>query len=597
MLLWWPVWLGLILSPRPVSFDLPDTEGMRHSSAELAGNKATVLVFVATDCPISNAYAPELNRLYEEYSPQGVGFLAVHSDPAVSAEEVGHHAREFGSRFPTLLDRNQVLARQTGAKVTLEVAVLSPAARLLYRGRVDDRYVDFGKTRPAARRQDLRAALDEILAGRTVSQPETRSLGCAIPFRQTVKTSAVTFARDIAPILYRHCTGCHHPGEVAPFSLLSYEEAARRAGLIARVTASRYMPPWLPEPGYGHFRGERRLTAAEIDKIRIWAEAGAPRGDGADMPAPPTYPKGWRMGPPDLVLRMPKPFAVAADGPDVYECFVVPSGLTEDRYVRAAEFRPGDRSVVHHGLFLLDAMGAARRNGMQYPCFGAPGFLPSGGLGGWTPGSSPIQMPDGVSIPIRKGSDLILQIHYHPIGKAGSDQSTLALYFASRPPEKRVVDIGLVSRDIDIPAGAADYRVRDHFTTPVDVVAIGIIPHAHYVCKEMKGWAILPNGRKQWLIWIRDWDFNWQDQYHYATPMHFPAGTRFEMEFSYDNSATNPRNPNHPPRRVVWGPSSTDEMAGLHLQVVPERMSDLEELGQALWGKVMRSVGGGFYRR
>jgi hypothetical protein len=407
----------------------------------------------------------------------------------------------------------------------------------------------------------------------------------------------VTFTRDVAPILYRHCVACHRPGEVAPFPLLTYQDAAKRAALIARVTASRYMPPWQPESGYGHFEGERRLKDGDIATLHQWSETGAAEGNPGDLPAAPRFPEGWQLGPPDLSARMPKPIAISAEGPDLYLCVVIPLHLTEDKYVRAIEFRPQTRRVVHHALFLLDAGHIARRNGETYPCFGTPGFLPSGALGGWSPGMQPARMPDGLQMILRKGSDLVLQIHYHPTGKPETDQSELGLYFTSTPPTQWVADIALVSHAIDIPAGDAKYHVRDHFTTPVDVQAVGIIPHAHYVCKDMKGWAILPDGRKVWLLWIRNWDFNWQEQYRYVKPVKLPAGTRFEMEFTYDNSEGNPRNPNHPPQRVVWGPGTTDEMAGLHVQVVPEDMDDWHELGQALWGKVMRMVGGGFYRR
>ena len=411
------------------------------------------------------------------------------------------------------------------------------------------------------------------------------------------RTADVTFARDVAPILYRHCAACHRPGEVAPFPLLTYADAAKRAALIATVTASRYMPPWEPEPGYAHFLGARRLSDRDIATLRHWAQAGAPEGDPSQLPPAPHFPDGWQLGTPDLAVRMPTPFAVAADGPDLYQCIVIPLHLTEDKYVRALEFRPGARRVVHHALFLLDAAHIARRNGDAYSCFGTPGFLPSGALGGWTPGMQPERIPEGLQRILRKGSDLVLQVHYHPTGKPETDQSTLGLYFAKEPPAKWVADIALGSHQIDIPAGERSYKVRDHFTTPVDVQAIGIIPHAHYICKDMQGWAILPDGSRKWLIWIRDWNFNWQEQYRYAAPVKLPAGTRLEMEFTYDNSDANPRNPNHPPRRVVWGPDTTDEMAGLHVQAVPEDMADWQELGQALWGKIMRMVGGGFYRK
>ena len=552
-----------------LSFQLPDTEGVRHTPAEFRHSKAVVFVFVSAHCPASNASAPELARIHAAYAPRGVSFYAVQSNA---------EARRSGLPFPVLLDSHQQLARYTGVETTPEAAVLSPAGELLYRGRVDAR---------------LGSALDEILAGKPVAVKFTKAAGCPIP----PADAPPTFTRDVASILYQHCATCHHPGEVAPFPLLTYQDAAKRAKLIATVTASRYMPPWQPEPGYGHFQGERRLRDADIATLRRWAEARAPEGDPAQLPPAPHFPEGWQLGPPDMTIRMPKPFSIAADGPDQYMCFVIPLHLTADKYVRAMEFRPEARSVVHHALFLLDAGHIGRQKGESYPCFGTPGFLPSGALGGWTPGMQPARMPDGLQLILRKDSDLVMQIHYHPTGKPETDQSALGLYFTDKPPTKWVADIPLGSHRIDIPPGERAYKVRDHFTTPVDVEAVGIIPHAHYICKEMDGWAILPDGRKQWLIRIRDWNFNWQEQYRYVTPVKLPADTDLEMEFTYDNSDANPRNPNHPPKRVVWGPDTTDEMAGLHVQVVTEEMDDWHELGQALWGKFMRSVGGGFYRK
>jgi hypothetical protein len=371
---------------------------------------------------------------------------------------------------------------------------------------------------------------------------------------------------------------------------------------MAAVTARRYMPPWKPEPGYAKFQGERGLSPEEIALFEKWAKAGAPEGDRAAAPQAPQLAAGWELGEPDLVVKMPEPYAVAPAGPDVYQCFVIPLNLSETKYVKAVAFRPQNARLVHHALFFQDPGGRAARErdkaepGAGYRCFGAPGFLPAGGIGGWTPGMRPTPWPDGVAIPLRGGADLVVQLHFKPSGKPEKEQSTIGLYFAERPPERRLVDIPLGSRDIDIPPGEAAYRVRDHFTVPVDVEAIGIVPHAHLICRDMKGVAILPDGSQEWLIWIRDWDFHWQEQYRYETPRRLPAGTRLEMEFTYDNSASNPWNPNHPPKRVVWGPDTTDEMAGLHIQALPVRNEDLPELGRALWGKVMRSVGGGFFR-
>ncbi len=401
------------------------------------------------------------------------------------------------------------------------------------------------------------------------------------------------FHRDVAPILFAHCAECHRPGEFAPFSVLSYRDVAQHARSIARAVSTHSMPPWQPVAGYGKFAGERRLTAAQISTIVRWAAAGAPEGDPALAPAAPVFSGEWQLGPPDLIAAMPEPYRIAAHGDDEYRCFVVPLNLPRDVYVRAAEFRPSNRKVVHHALIFVDSHRKSRES---YPCFGTPGFLPSGSLGGWSPGAGPVQMPETAAVRLRANSALVVQAHFHATGNPEEEQSRIGIYLTSQAPTKAVMDVGLVSRDIDIPAGEPAYKVRDHFEIPIDVDAIGVIPHAHYICRDMKAWAILPDGRKQWLLWIDHWDFNWQDHYRYSKPLRLPAGTRVEMEFSYDNSAANPHNPNSPPRRVTWGPGTTDEMAGLHIQVIPCRMEEAPELGRALWGKIMRMNGGKFYR-
>ncbi len=406
------------------------------------------------------------------------------------------------------------------------------------------------------------------------------------------------FATKVAPVIHAKCTPCHRPGEVAPFPLRNYAEASKHARQIAAVLTQGLMPPW--KAVEGDFEGSRALTAAERKVILDWVKAGAVMKPGSHEPPAPEFPSGWRLGEPDLVLEMPQPFTVPADGNDLYQCFVIPLPPGSDRYVRAWEFQPGARNVVHHALFFTDgSKGARKRAGVNgtYSCFGVPGFLPSGSLGGWSPGFAPFTSPEGTASTLQSGHDLVMQLHYHPSGKPEADRSRIGIYFAREKPPKKIVDVGLVVRDIQIAAGDADYRVRDYFTIPIDVDAIGVIPHAHYICKRMHGWATLPNGRRITLIRINDWDFNWQEQYRYRKPLRLPAGTKVEMEFSYDNSAANPRNPSRPPKPVEWGPDATDEMAGLHIQVIPVRMDEMPELGKALWGKIMRSVGGYFPRK
>ena len=407
----------------------------------------------------------------------------------------------------------------------------------------------------------------------------------------------VTFSHDVAPVLYRHCAPCHRPGGVAPFALLTYQDAAKRAPLIATVTGRRVMPPWLPTAP--HFREERKLSDAEIATLASWAASGAPAGDLASAPPPPGFPEGWQLGAPDLEAKMPLDFAVPADGNDLYRCFVVPANIAQDHWVRAVDMRSGNPQVVHHAILFQDISGTARKRdaGSGYDCFGTPGFLPARGLGGWTPGSLPYRAPGDMAELLNAHANLVLQVHYHPNGRAVTDRTAVALYFTNRKPTRKAQDIPLGSNRIDIPPGERAYKVTDHFTLPVDVDAIGINPHAHYICKEMYGYAVLPNGTRRTLLRIPQWNFNWQQEYLYAAPIRLPAGADVVMEFTYDNSTDNPRNPSHPPRRVAWGPSSTDEMAGLHIAVVPVDPDDADDLSAALWGKMIRSTQGGGLRQ
>src|SRR5437588_1910594 len=405
--------------------------------------------------------------------------------------------------------------------------------------------------------------------------------------RAPAELGPMTYSKDIAPILYKNCVACHRRGEVAPFPLESYQDAAKRARLLAEVAPSRYMPPWKPEPGYGDFRGARRLTDQEITLLRRWAETGMLRGNDADLPPAPTFAEGWRMGEPDMVLRMPQPFTVRADGPDVFQTFVLPMNLPKDQYVCGFEFRPGNRRVLHHSVSYLDNSGIARRldaadPAVGYSSFGGPGFTPSGALGGWSPGASAVRLPDGVAQVVRKGTDLVIQNHYHPTGKVETDQSSIALYFSKTPPRKIAISVPLLQRNLDIPPGAKRHRVTASFVTPIDLQVISVTPHMHFLGREMKVTATLGTGATVPMIWIRDWDYYWHSQYQYRTPLALPAGTRIEMEAFFDNSADNPRNPNSPPERIGWGSETTDEMALCFIQVAVEKSSEAAELRNAV---------------
>ncbi len=426
----------------------------------------------------------------------------------------------------------------------------------------------------------------------TISAMACLRFVCAAGTPKTVEVP--TFNHDIAPILYKNCSNCHRPGEVAPFALLTYDDAAKRAKQIAAITQARVMPPWKATPGYGEFLDERRLTDSQIALIRDWAMHGAPEGDPAGKPTPPKFAAGWIGGEPDQVIKMTAPYTVAAEGPDEFRCFVIPLNAKEDEYVNMVEFRAGNPRIVHHAILFLDSGGEARKRetvpGQGYSCVGGPGLDITGSLGGWAPGAQPAMARPGVAHTIKKGSDLVLQIHYHLDGKPEEDRSVVGLTFAKDPPTKGLTLFVLGNQKIDIPAGDGDYVVKASGTLPMDVEAIAIFPHAHYLCKDMKVDAHLPDGTVRPLIWIKDWDFNWQGAYRYASPVKLPKDTKLEMQYTYDNSAGNPHNPSNPPREVKFGEQTTNEMAFTFVSVTLDSPADVAEFRRGTRAEFVASM-------
>ena len=425
---------------------------------------------------------------------------------------------------------------------------------------------------------------------------------------QSRTPSGVTFTETIAPILYANCVTCHRAGEAAPFPLISYEDVAKRARLIAEVTESRYMPPWHAAHGYGEFLGERRLSDAQIATIGAWVKAGMPRGDAAKMPKLPAFPAdGWRLGQPDLILEMPAGFDLPASGADVFRNFVIPTRLTEDKWVRGVEFRPSARRVVHHALFAQVTGGSlsARDGADGRPGFGGMGAVgaagargASGSLGGWAVGATPRMLPEGIALRLPKGSDFLLQMHFHLSGKPETEKSLIGIFFADKAPDKDLFTVELpalfgLGAGIDIPPGEPRYTIQDSFTLPGDVRVYSAMAHAHYLAKEMKATATLPDGSARPLIWINDWDFNWQDSYVYKEPFTLPKGTRLDVTLTYDNSDGNPRNPTSPPRRALWGEQSLDEMGTVGFGFEVLNKADVPSFQEALAARSKAAIAAG----
>jgi mono/diheme cytochrome c family protein len=416
-----------------------------------------------------------------------------------------------------------------------------------------------------------------------------RGLVIAVAFttlaHQNTMGAPVTFNQDIAPILYRHCAPCHRPGEAAPFALLSYQDAVKKSRTITKVTASHLMPPWKAEPASYPYRDERRLTEDEIALVGAWVEAGTPEGTGA-KPEPPKFSSGWRLGEPDLVVEMPAAYHVPADGPDIYRNIATPLGLKKDEWVTAIDMRPSARAVVHHVLYFADPNGRIHEKPQQGDEPGFAGMRVGGAtipLGGWAVGAQPQFFPDGLALRLPKDSDLVVQYHFHPTGKPEVEKSVIGLYFAKKPPERTLTRIQMpphysLFSGLDIPAGEKDFVLRDSYTLPVAVDAVSVGAHAHYIARQLKMTATLPGGEVKTLLFIKDWDFAWQDRYTFQQFVPLPRGTRLDAEIHWDNSAENPRNPSSPPTRVTWGEESKDEMGSISLIVVPHEESDLTAL-------------------
>jgi len=396
--------------------------------------------------------------------------------------------------------------------------------------------------------------------------------------------AGVTFNNEIAPLLFQKCADCHRPGEVAPFALLTYADAKKRAHQLQTVTTDRFMPPWKSVAGHGTFQGERRLTSDEIALIARWVEQGGPEGAAADLPPLPKFPEGWRLGQPDLVVTMPVDYELPAEGPDVYRNFVLPLEIPAGKYIKAAEFRPANRRIVHHAVLAMDVTGRSRKQDDADPAPGfkgglnVPGQLFPGGLSTWTPGREPGPLPEGLSMPWKPGADFVLQLHLHPSGKPEVERSSIGFYLTDQPPRRSMLDLLMIDKNINIPPGEPAYRTRDEFTLPIDVEVLGIFPHMHLIGRDIKVTAHPPEGDPFSLLWIDDWDFNWQNFYQYAAPIKLTAGTRIVLDAVHDNSADNFRNPSTPPARVTWGEETTNEMTVAFLQTVPVNEGDVRQL-------------------
>ncbi|MBX9790626.1 MAG: alkyl hydroperoxide reductase [Pirellulales bacterium] len=538
-----------------------DLNGAIHRLAESDANKPLAFVFLSPECPIANQYLPELSRLFDAYGSR-IDFYGVISDWAMSRSTAVKFGEDFKPKFPVLFDGTGGLMAELKPTHTPEALVLTAAGELLYRGRIDDQFAEIRKRKTIATAHEFEDAINAAIEGRQPAIATTAPVGC--PMSTPPADAPVTYSRQVSAILNSHCVQCHRPGEVAPFALLTYEDAAKRAAYISDVVSTHRMPPWQARPTHVPLRGARVLTQHEIDLLTAWAKAGAPEGNPTETPPSPQFSEGWQLGTPDLVLKMTEPYKVPASGPDVFRFFVLPIDIPEDMVVTAVEFRAGNARVAHHSIMYLDASGVARKRdaadpgpGYEGPLTG--GFRPAGTLGFWAPGYTPHFLPEGVGLRLAKGCDLAMQMHYHPSGKEELDQSQIGIYFAKKPVKNYLSLFALFNFDVNIKPGDPRYHMHTEFTTPIDLHLLDVTPHMHMIGTEMKVTATAPDGKPIDLAWV-DWNFNWQDQYHYVEPLVVPKGSKIELDGWYDNSSGNPYNPNTPPKLVTFGEGTTDEM-------------------------------------
>jgi peroxiredoxin len=545
------------------SFTLGDPRD--HGQVALADckdRKAVVVVFVGTECPLSNAYLPRLAELHQEYGPRGVQFLAVNSNAQDTPERMVAHDRPHPLPFPLLKDPGNHVADLFDARRMAEAFVLDAGGTIRYRGRIDDQY-GIGYQRPRPLHRDLADALDTVLAGKEVAQPLTPTAGCRIGRALPAKAGGpVTFTKQVARILQKNCQGCHRPGQVGPMALLSYDDARDWSETIREVLQDGRMPPWYADPRYGKFRNDRRLPPEDRDLLLQWLDQGCPKGDDRDLPPPRDFVRGWTIARPDVVVSMEEEFAVPATAPRgvPYKYFTVDPHFAEDRWVVEAEAKAGAPEVVHHIIVFVLAPGK-RFN---------PDSPGNTVLCGSAPGDTALHLPAGTAKRIPAGSKLIFQMHYTPNGRACKDRSSVGLVFAKEEPRYETRTVPVLNPAFRIPPGADNYEVESRRAFKEDALVLGFMPHMHLRGKDFRYEVVYPDGKKETLLSVPRFNFGWQNNYQLADPLAVPKGTIMHCVAHFDNSANNPNNPD-PTRAVTWGDQTWEEMMIGWMEYATER--------------------------
>jgi peroxiredoxin len=527
-------------------FSLHDCRGPVRSLKDWSDSKLIVVAFLGTECPLANVYVPRLAELAARWQPKGVAFVGINSNQQDSITEVAAHAKRMEIPFPVLKDPANEIADRLGAERTPEIFVLDADRVVRYCGRIDDQY-GVGFQRKKANRNDLEAALEELLAGKEVSQPTTEAIGCIIGrVKRPSPSGEVTYSNQIARILKNRCVECHHEGQIAPFSLTCYDEVVGWAEMMKEVVHERRMPPWFAAPEHGQFKNDPSLSQEEIQLIDRWVNSGCPKGDTSDLPPPTEFAEGWGITEPDQIFYMrDEPYTVPAEGVVSYKHFVVDPGFTEDHWIKQAEVKAGNPAVVHHVIVFIQQQGSLD--------FGDPQMA-------FAPGMTPRRLEKGAAIRVPARSKLVFQCHYTPNGKEQDDRSYVGFVYA-KPDEvtHEVMGASCGSMSLKIPPFDANHLVTAQHKFRRDTVLLGLNPHMHLRGKSFRYELELPDGSRETLLDVPKYDFNWQLWYMLKEPKQIPKGSKMICTAYFDNSADNPANPN-PSRTVNWGEQTWDEM-------------------------------------
>ena len=533
------------------NFRLLDHRGESHELYYYSDASAVVLMIHGNGCPIVRNLLPDFESVRSDYEPRGVRFLMLNSNLQDTRDSISQEAEEWHVETPILVDDSQLIGESLGLTRTAEVLVLDPKSwELVYRGPLNDR-VDFERQLDAPRNTYLRDSLDAMLGGEEVNNASITTKGCLINFPAAHENhQEISYSQTIAPLLRENCVVCHQDGGIGSWPMSQHLLVQGFAPMIREVIRTGRMPPWHADPQVGHWLNDRTLSIEERRTLVHWVEAGAPRGEGPDplLEPPPPAISEHGLGEPDLVIEL-SPYEVPATGVVDYKYPYVENPLDRDVWIRAMVVEPGSVEVVHHALVGTSANVSTDNDERIFDNY----------LGGYAPGSQDNLLPEGTGVFVPKGGYFNAQMHYTPYGRAVTDRTHLLLYFYEQPPETFLRHGVVVNPLIRIPPGAKAHEESAYFEFEREAVLYAVLPHSHYRGKSSKFWLQYPDGRRELILSVPNYDFNWQRAYEFAEPRRIAAGTRLVHSTIYDNSPQNPGNPD-PSRLVPWGRQSHDEM-------------------------------------